>query len=115
MVAFSASRLICPVMSPINSTIPLIDSAAVVRRKACSSAASTRLTAAVAVSFDFTIASAISRTEALSSSAPAATDSIMPQTCWFFMRAMACAVTSLAYFTTLKGLPFRSRIGLYEA
>ncbi len=29
--------------------------------------------------------------------------------------ALTCAVTSLAYLTTLNGLPFRSRIGLYDA
>src|SRR5262249_22257371 len=75
----------------------------------------TRSTAFDAVSRDFVIASEISRTEALSCSAPAATDSIMPRTASLFIRAITCAVTSEAYFTTLKGLPLRSRIGLYDA
>ena len=59
------------------------------------------------------MASEISRTEAFSSSAPAATDSIMPRTRLIaFMRTSTCAVVSVAYFTTLNGLPLRSRIGL---
>ena len=58
----------------------LIDPAAALSRWACWSAPSTRSTAVNAVSFDLTIASEISRTDALSSSAPAATDSIMLRT-----------------------------------
>ena len=61
-------------MLPISWTMLLIDSAALVSRCACWSAASTRSTAVDAVSRDRVMASEISRTEALSSSAPAATD-----------------------------------------
>ena len=64
------------------------------------------------MSLDFDIAAEISRTEAFSSSAPAATDSIMPRTFSLRIRASTCAVVSEAYFTTLNGLPLRSRIGL---
>src|ERR1700721_3779199 len=58
----------------------LIDSGAALSRCACWSAASTRSTAVDAVSFDLFMASEISRTDAFSSSAPAATWSIMPLT-----------------------------------
>ena len=64
------------------------------------------------MSLDFDIAAEISRTEAFSSSAPAATNSIMPRTFSLRIRANTCAVVSEAYFTTLKGLPLRSWIGL---
>ena len=56
--------------------------------------------------------SEISRIEALISSLPAATVSIRPRAFSAFLRPIACAVMSVAYFTTLKGLPLRSRIGL---
>ena len=92
--------------------MPLIDCAASFRRLAWASAASTRPTAVDAVSRDLVMASEISRTEAFSSSAPAATVSIMPRTRSLPMRTSTCAVVSVAYFTTLNGLPLRSRIGL---
>jgi hypothetical protein len=43
--------------------------------------------------------------------APAATDSIMPRTFSPGIRVSTWAVVSAAYFTTLYGLPLRSRIG----
>jgi hypothetical protein len=58
------------------------------------------------------MASEISRTDAFSSSAPEATDSIMPRTRSLPRRTSTCAVVSVAYLTTLNGLPLRSRIGL---
>jgi len=36
----------------------------------------------------------------------------MPRTFSLRIRASTCAVVSEAYFTTLNGLPLRSRIGL---
>src|SRR5438552_7322415 len=112
IVALSASRLIWPVMLPMISTMPLIACAASLRRLACESAEVTRSTAPRAVSLDFIIAAEISRTEVFSSSAPAATDSIMLRTRSLPIRTRTCLVTSLAYLTTLNGLPLRSRIGL---
>ena len=67
---------------------------------------------ALAVSRDLAMVSEISRIEALISSLPAATDSIRPARVLGLLAAIACAVMSVAYFTTLKGLPLRSRIGL---
>jgi hypothetical protein len=57
IVALSANKLICPVMSPMIWTMPLIASAAELSRFACSSAFATRRTASFAVSFDLSKAS----------------------------------------------------------
>src|SRR5690349_19552039 len=112
MVAFSASRLIWPVMLPISSTIPLIACEAALSFTAWASAASARAVAFAAFALDLVMVSEISRIEALISSLPAATDSIRPRAFSAFLRWIAWAVMSLAYFTTLYGLPLRSKIGL---
>ena len=96
----------------ISSMILLMQFAAALRRVACVSADLNLSTAAMTTSRDLTIVCEISRIDALISSLPAATDLISARSSPALILATAFAVTSAAYFTTLNGFPFKSRIGL---